>query len=70
MTNVFDDVPIEQVDMHQEQPQTSNIGAISNTSIVMSNTARTTPSNPLTPTNIAQQSSLSTTPLTITPPGM
>jgi hypothetical protein len=68
--NVFDDVPIEQVDMHQEQPQTSNIGAISNTSIVMSNTARTTPSNPLTTTNIEQQSSLSTTPLTITPPGM
>ena len=50
VTNVFNDVPIEQVDMQQEQPQTSNVGAVSNTSIVVSNIARTTPSNPLTPT--------------------
>jgi hypothetical protein len=56
--------------LHQEQAKTSNVSAVSNTSIVVSNTAIATTSSPLTPTNIVKQFNLSATPSTITPTGM
>ncbi|KAJ6874123.1 hypothetical protein NC651_032839 [Populus alba x Populus x berolinensis] len=69
VANAFDVVLVEQVDMQQEQLETSNDSVVSNTSIVLSSTAPT-PSSPFTPSNIVQQSSLSSMPLTITPPGL